>query len=702
MQALTHSYQLNLTDSGMPKVLVVDDRAENRLVLRQILKNQTLQIVEADSGNAALSAVLHNDFALILLDVQMPEMDGLEVLEILRDDPLTQHIPIILITADHHDNARYIKAYKKGAVDFLYKPINSDVLTSKIKVFIDLYNSQLNFRLLSLQHELILSSAGEGICGLSLNGQISFANPTAERIAEKQLTGLKFFDLLHNAESQPLFDKEKDLITSAIAGKQSFRSDNYSIKTTNGYHVPISFSLTPINEKNLQDLSTVVVFSDITESKKLERRLTKLARYDSLTGLANRTLFYENLSKAIARAQRQRSKFALFFIDLDQFKKINDTLGHAAGDMLLVQAAQRLETVCREEDNISRIGGDEFTVIMEDIYSYQGVQKIAQKLLGITHEPIILGEHEHVITMSIGVAVYPDAGTDIETLTRNADTAMYRAKDTGRNNFQFFNKGLISQISNKVKLEHRLRRAVKNNEFELFYQPKINLNTGKITGLEALIRWFDPEKGYIYPDEFIPIAEETGMIIPIGEWVISEACEQKTKWSKLGFPKGLKIAVNLSAYQLNKKDFIYSFAEILKNLSYDKTSLEIEITETAVMDDVDRAAFMLNKVHDMGVSVAIDDFGIGYSSLSQLKCLPVDTLKIDKSFIRDIANDNNDAAIVKAIINMAKSLELGVVAEGIESQQQLDMLLDYDCLEGQGFHFSKPLAAKEITLEMFD
>jgi len=700
MQNLIDIYQPYPASLEKPRILIVDDKSENRLALSKLLEKLDLIIIQAESGNDALKSVLKNEFALILLDVQMPEMDGIELLEILRNDILTQHIPIILFTADHLDNSRYIQAYKTGAVDFLYKPINPAILISKVKIFIDLYNSQINLRILSQQHEIILNSAGEGICGLDLDARISFANPSAERIAEQKLGGLDFDSLLCEANVESLCLGDKQQISQAIVSRVSYRSDQFSLKTANGYHVPISLSITPVKNEFIKNLIAVVVFSDITDSKKLENRLSKLARYDSLTGLANRTLFYENLSKAISRAKRHNNIFALFFIDLDQFKKINDTLGHGAGDALLVQAAQRIQKQCREEDSLARIGGDEFTILIEDVGTISDIQYIVQKIIAITHEPFNLQDQEHVITISVGVATFPQSGTDIETLTRNADIAMYRAKETGRNNYQFYSSGLTSKITNKVNMEQRLRKAINNNEFELFYQPKIQLNNKKVTGFEALIRWHDPDHGCIFPEDFIPIAEETGLILDIGDWVIAEALQQKEIWNKAGFPQDLKIAINLSSCQFAKKDLLSSFGKLLTNSTSTHSILEVEITETAVMQDLSKTNQLLDKIHDMGISIAIDDFGIGYSSFSQLRLLPVDTIKVDKSFVRDITKDSNDAAIIKAIINMADSLELNVVAEGIETQQQYELLKKYKCNEGQGYHFYKPVPANEITLEL--
>ena len=434
---------------------------------------------------------------------------------------------------------------------------------------------------------------------------------------------------------------------------------------------------------------------DIEERKQAERSIRHMAHHDSLTGLPNRALFRDRLSHAMAQADRYQQKLAVMFLDLDRFKAINDTLGHNVGDQLLRIAAERLRTCVRDCDTVARLGGDEFTVIVEDILDSQTASIVAQKIIDTFTQPFNLHGHEVFVTTSIGITVYPDDDEQLDNLLRNADAAMYRAKECGRNNFQFYVADMNVRARERLMLENALRRALVREEFALVYQPRVDLHTGRVIGAEALLRWRHPELGLIPPTEFIPILEETGMIIPVGEWVLREACRQNRAWQVMELPP-VRVAVNLSARQFVQRDLAGMIEQLLLGAGLSPAYLELEITEELLLEHNHANITILNRLRDLGVHISIDDFGTGYSSLSYLKRLPINTLKIDKSFVRDITRDSDGAAIASAIIAMACNLRLNVLAEGVETEEQLSFLRAQGCNEIQGFSFSHPLSADEF------
>jgi len=429
--------------------------------------------------------------------------------------------------------------------------------------------------------------------------------------------------------------------------------------------------------------------------KQAESNLTFFANHDALTSLPNRFMFNERLTQALARAQRQDTMVAVMFLDLDRFKVINDTLGHDAGDRLLIELATQLRGCLRENDTIARQGGDEFVVLVEDINDPNQVTGVAQKILETVAEAHVLGGQELHITASIGISVYPNEGADVQALLKNADIAMYRAKEQGKNNFQFYSAEMNQHTFERLALETSLRRAIEREEFLLHYQPKVDLRSGRITGVEALVRWRHPELGMVSPAQFIPLAEETGLIAPIGDWVLRTACVEARRWVAAGISE-ITVAVNLSARQFAREDLAENIKSVLLESGLEARFLEIEITESTVMHNAKSAAGILQQLKDLGIRVAIDDFGTGYSSLGYLKRFPIDSVKVDRSFILDIPHDNDDVAITRAVIAMAHSLRLKVIAEGVETEDQYQFLRNHDCDEMQGYYFSQPLDAAAL------
>jgi diguanylate cyclase (GGDEF)-like protein/PAS domain S-box-containing protein len=454
---------------------------------------------------------------------------------------------------------------------------------------------------------------------------------------------------------------------------------------------------TSLHSKEGKLLGFLGSVSDISELKKAQIQMENLAFYDPLTGLANRRLFKNRLAKSVKSAQRTDSSIALLFLDLDQFKRINDTLGHDIGDALLKEIARRLNNNVRENDTVCRIGGDEFTILLIDVNNTNDVRIVAEKILLSLARPFMLNGQEIISTVSIGITMTPEDSIEPNTLMKNADLAMYRAKELGRNNFQFFSEDMNTTILHNLEIEKELNIAIKRNQFILMYQPKICIADNTITGVETLVRWRHPEKGLIAPDFFIPIAEETGQIIKIGAWVLEHSCHEMGALIREGLmPENSKVAVNLSAKQFSDPNLLQTVLDILKQSKIDPLNLELEITESIIMDDVEAAISIMNAIKSKGIHLSIDDFGTGYSSLAYLKRFPIDVLKVDRSFVSDIPEDETDMAITSAVIAMAHKLGMKVVAEGIETQEQLDFLKENNCDDGQGYLISRPLTLPQL------
>ncbi len=465
----------------------------------------------------------------------------------------------------------------------------------------------------------------------------------------------------------------------------------------NGEKFAIRLKIDTVLDINRLVSNFICVFSDITYRKKSDEELRQLANYDSLTRLPNRSLFMDRLEHGLAFAKRNDTYFALLFIDLDNFKTINDSLGHSTGDELLRKVANRLKRCVRETDTVARLGGDEFTIILEDIKNADEVGICADKIIRRMKKPIEIFGSLLITSPSIGIGIYPNDGKDIETLLKNVDLAMYSAKENGRNNYQFFNSAMTSSAIERINIESKLRDAIDRKQLQLYYQPKVLSEDGSLTGFEALIRWIHPEEGIISPAAFIPVAEETGLILPIGNWIIEEAIKQAKLWSEIN-PDCCGVAINISARQFQQECLSSHIYQLLQKYGLPAKYIELEITESTLMSNMTHTLSTLTKLRQMGISLSLDDFGTGYSSLSYLKKFPVNKLKVDQSFVRDITTDPGDASIVASIISLAHNLELTVVAEGCETTGQLDFIRAYDCEEVQGYLFSHPLSKEEAEV----
>lgn len=463
-----------------------------------------------------------------------------------------------------------------------------------------------------------------------------------------------------------------------------------------GKESPVEYFASPVNDQNNERIGAVLAFRELSQSRGVAARMAYLAQHDQLTDLPNRVLMRDRVSQAIAAARRHGRKLALLFVDLDRFKSVNDSFGHDVGDRLLREVAERLQRGIRASDTLSRQGGDEFLVLLTDIESAADVGRIAAKLLASGAEPFMFDGHELRVSLSIGISLYPSDGEDFDSLMRNADAAMYHAKTTGRNAFEFYISDMNARAQQRTQLETGLPRALERGELILHYQPKVDAVSHRIIGVEALIRWQHPERGMIPPSEFIPLAEENGLIVPIGAWVLREACRQHRLWQAQG-REPVPIAVNISAVQLRHRSFAKEISTALSASGMDPNFLMLELTESSLMDHGGSTRSLLDALNQAGVRFSIDDFGLGYSSLSYLRRFPISSLKIDQSFVRDLATDPDDAAITGAIISMAKSLKLRVVAEGVETEAQMKFLSERGCDAIQGFYFYKPMPSEAVA-----
>ncbi|MET0048942.1 MAG: EAL domain-containing protein [Sedimenticola sp.] len=463
----------------------------------------------------------------------------------------------------------------------------------------------------------------------------------------------------------------------------------------NGEIFPEWLNISSISDSKGKVTNYIGVFSDITSIKRSEEKLDHLAHHDPLTDLPNRLLFNSHLEQTIKHARRNNSVFAVLFMDLDRFKNINDSLGHKAGDQLLQQLAIRLKDTVRVDDIVARISGDEFVILLEDIGNAENTAIAVEKIMTIFNQPFELDKHEIRVTSSVGITLYPDNGDNVSSLLRNADAAMYRAKDEGRNTYQFYNQEMTNIAFERILMENALRVALNEHEFHLLYQPQVIMETGELIGAEALIRWHHPEIGEVLPSKFIPLAEENGLIHDIGIWVVETACCQGKRWLDEGFDFG-RISVNIARPQLQHSDFVESIKEMLARIRFPANKLELEITESFIMQNTEQAIQQLDALRILGVRISIDDFGTGYSSMSYLKLLPIDKLKIDQSFVRDIPHDPNDMAITEAVIALGKALDLQVIAEGVETEQQASFLIEKGCLQAQGYLFGHPVSESEL------
>jgi len=689
-----------------PKILIVDDRPENLFALEQTLKPLNASLTRAMSGEEALSQVLREQFALILMDVQMPGMDGFEAVSLMRDYDDTKNVPVIFVTAISKERQFVEQGYESGAVDYLFKPIAPGVLLSKVKVFLELEKQRIELEYavnqnkeLAAHNETVLDCIIEGIISFNSKGIIDWANPTALRLLGMtlpQVAKSRLFDLFHLDQNQPPIQWDEFTETNESGTHAQIRNCDYLLKRPDSTTFPVEFSMSGFTN-NIQD-GGVFSFQDITERKWTESELIRLAQEDSLTQLPNRALFHEFLRVSLQERMRDGGNLALLMLDMDNFKRVNDTLGHDVGDKLLQSVSARLEEALRQGDLVARLGGDEFGIILPMIRKSDDAGRVAKKVLESFQKPHQLGSYTLTVGASIGITTFPEGGKDIQELIKSADTAMYHAKGTGRNSFQFFSAEMQERVIAKDTLEKELTIALTQRQFESHYQPKIGA-AGNLVGYEALVRWNHPTRGLVFPGDFIELVEETGLVVELGKQMLEMACHQNKKWIDEGVvAHNTTVAVNVSVRQLTDKGLVNTIKKVLHDSQLPPACLEVEITEYTMMNDVEHAIVVLTQLRDLGVKIAIDDFGTGYSSLTYLSKLPLNTLKVDQYFVNGIGEDKGDESIVKATINLAHSLNLEVTAEGVETDQQRRFLIENNVNYLQGYFFSRPQSATNLEL----
>jgi diguanylate cyclase (GGDEF)-like protein/PAS domain S-box-containing protein len=689
-----------------PLILVVDDDTAIRELVREALELFQFDVIEARNGAEGVASFTRHKPALVVMDVRMPEMDGFQACAAMRRVPGRASTPILILTG--LDDTESIKsAYEAGATDFASKPVNLFVLGHRLRYMLrakrtldDLQDSEA--RLASAQRIAHLGNWERDL----KSGRMRWSEETFRIFGVDSKTFTP--DLASYLERVHPEDRE---IVARATGEAVRKEGPYSfdarILMPDGAVRFVHEQAEVISGDDGLPLRLAGTTQDITERKQIEDQIRFLAYYDGLTRLPNRALFMERLNQALSGAQRQGRPLAMLFLDLDRFKRINDTLGHTVGDRLLQAVSERLkkclrstDTIARGDplastDTVARLGGDEFIVTITDIARGEDAAKIARRILESLNDPFKLEEHEVFITGSIGISLFPHDGQDVETLLKNADSAMYHAKDAGRATYQFYNASMNASALQRLAMENSLRKALERQEFVLHFQPLMDVATGRIIGAEALVRWRHPELGMVSPGDFIPLAEETGLIMPLGEWVVRAACAQGRAWRDEGFGEMI-MAVNLSGRQFRQQPLVHTVAEILKTTGFDPRSLELEITESILVQSVEDTITTLRRLKEMGVGVSVDDFGTGYSSLTYLKRFPIDTLKIDQSFTRGIATDPGDGAITAAIIAMADGLKMKVIAEGVETAEQRDCLRQKGCRFMQGFLFSRPVPVEQF------
>jgi len=690
-------------------ILIVDDQLANRRLLEALLAPEGYTTWSAASGREGLARIALEAPDLILLDVMMPDMDGHTMARLLKSRPATSSIPIIMVTALVDRDSR-LRSLEAGAEDVLSLPVDRAELWLRVRNLLRLkalsdfqrnhgviLEQEVRTRTAELQRfRTAMDATADGIFLID-RATLRFVELNATACS---LTGYSREELLQRGPAD-LGDGEVDavrtIVEDVVAGHATHRLADILLRRKDGVMVPVEVTRTA--HRFGDSWAVVVVVRDITARKKAERRLHQMAHYDSLTGLPNRALFYEVLRQSIAQASDGRGQVAVLFIDLDHFKKVNDTLGHPVGDQLLVQFSDRLWNCLQLRDAVGRLGGDEFAVILVRDDPQAGAVAVAHALHEALREPFVLGGRSVVSSASVGISIYPDDAPNAEQLMQYADTAMYQAKQSGRNTSRFFTPQMNADALTRLELEMALRHALDHDEFELHYQPKVEVASGRVVGVEALLRWNRPGHGVVSPAEFIPVLEDCGLIVRAGAWVIAAVCRQIRLWraSAVG---DLQVAVNIAQRQFVEGDLEATIAGLLEVNGVPARLLELELTESSLMANTAHTVAVLQGLRRRGLQISVDDFGTGYSSLAYLRRFPIDKLKIDIDFIRDITTRPDDAAITLAIIGLAHSLKLEVIAEGVETAAQLAFLRQHGCDQVQGYYFSRPLplAALEALL----
>jgi diguanylate cyclase (GGDEF)-like protein/PAS domain S-box-containing protein len=645
----------------------------------------------------ALERLRDKNIWAIFANTSLPDSQGLDTIDKLMQ--AAPGVPILVLAGAEHEDL-CTEALRRGAKDYLLEGhIDAYSFGRAIRNMAERETAQEGFFLEKERASVTLNSIGDAVISTDVSGNATYLNLVAERMtgwSRQDASGRPFSEVFKIVDGLTREPARNPMELAIQQNKTVGLTPNCMLIRRDGCEIAIEDSAAPIHDRENRVTGAVIVFHDVTAARAASSHMSHLAQHDILTHLPNRMILTDRVDQAISLARRNRGSLAVLFLDLDNFKNINDSLGHSTGDRLLQSVAARLSACIRLSDTVGRLGGDEFVVLLTEVKHPADAAVSARKILAALMRPYRIGEHDLRVTASVGLSTYPADGQDAETLIRNADAAMYWAKKNGRNNYRFFDSGQDAPVDNWVSVEAALRVALERDEFVLHYQPKVDLLTGAITGAEALLRWQHPVRGLVPPLEFVPIAEGCGLILPIGRWVLHEACRQARAWQDAGLPP-ISVAVNVSSLEFRSKDFIQHVKTILEETQLESRYLEFELTESVLMQHASASASALSTLKSIGVRLAADDFGTGYSSLSYLKMFPIDCLKIDQSFVHDITTGTDDATIVSAMIAMAKGLHKQIVAEGVETHEQVAFLRAHGCDQAQGYYFSRPLVAQEFA-----
>jgi diguanylate cyclase (GGDEF)-like protein/PAS domain S-box-containing protein len=686
--------------ADLRSVLLIDNDPAHAEVFREALliaKDGPFQGEWAKTLSQGVERLCQKGIWAIFANLSLPDSQGLDTFR-----KLLQAAPDVptLILGGIQDEGMAAEALRQGAKDYLLEGhIDTYSFARAIRNMAERKVTEEAFFAEKERAQVTLNSIGDAVLSTDVLGNVTYLNAVAEKMtgwSRDEALGkplAKVFEIIDGSTREP---SPNPMELAVQKNKTLGLTANCILIRRDGFESPIEDSAAPIHDRSGLVIGAVIVFHDVSMSRAMALEMSHLAQHDILTDLPNRVLVKDRLSHAIATARRNNTPIAVLFLDLDGFKHINDSLGHAVGDKLLQSVAARLVSCVRSSDTVSRQGGDEFVVLLSEIKHAADAAITARKIIAALTAPHVVDQYDLHVTASIGLSTYPDDGRDTESLIKAADTAMYQAKEKGRNNYQFFKKNMNVRAVSRQSIEAGLRHALGRHEFVLHYQPRISLETGEIRGVEALIRWMHPELGLISPLQFLPIAEDCGLILPIGQWVLRETCRQVREWIDSGL-RVVPAAVNVSCLEFRSEGFLEGLGAILKDTCLDPSYLELELTETVLMQHAESTVSVLSALKSIGVRLAVDDFGTGYSSLSYLKRFPLDSLKIDQSFLHDITINTDDATIVSAVITMAKSLNKRVIAEGVEAEEQVTFLRAHGCDEAQGNYFSTPVVAEQLA-----
>ncbi|WP_419708205.1 putative bifunctional diguanylate cyclase/phosphodiesterase [Pseudomonas sp. NFX224] len=682
---------------GNSTLLIVDDYPENLISMRALLQRQDWQVITAASGFEALSLLLEHDVDLVLLDVQMPGMDGFEVARLMRGSQRTRLTPIIFLTANEQSQDAVIKGYASGAVDYLFKPFDPQILKPKVQALLE---HQRNRRALQrLSHDLevarafnasVLDNAAEGILVVSEDGLIRFANPAMSRLLNatvQELQGKEFLDFLQKPHI-PVW-AESDLLAGYKRG-ETFRMHDALLRTAPGQQVPVALSCAPLPA---EQHAMVVTVLDMSVVRHLHKQLEFQAVTDPLTGLLNRRGFYQTVENLLLRGERTDSTWVLMYLDLDGFKRVNDSLGHDAGDRVLRGVSEQLKACLRPFDILARMGGDEFTALLDLEFPEQAA-KIAEKLIERVSICQQIDGLDIALGASIGIATFPDCGANLDGLLRASDIAMYEAKRAGRQQYRFYDHEMNGRARSRLMLEESVRTAIENRDFNLVYQPQVAIVGGQIRGFEALLRWQHPSVGDVPPGLFLPLLEEARLISRLGSWIYQRGAGQRKAWEAL-FAEDLVLGVSLSGSQFAMPNLVAELRQVLERHGLQPRHLEVEVTEDALMHNPEETRKQLRLLRGLGVRVALDDFGAGPCSLAHLRDLQLDTLKLDRHLIARLPESSRDAVLVRNVIELCKQYDMLVIAEGVETVAQYEWLQANGCEYVQGFLVARPMMAED-------